>query len=183
MKTNMMTGILAASAAFCVCYFAVGFFQPDKQRAAALRAVCENTSSPVWEANHTCQRVADTASDPDLKFLAQYAATMFSTLDDYGYKSISEVRNTSGVGALGKGLLASYLNPLSSLKGGVKTAYLLWNVREAERAKQAVVASYCRSVAVAIGLSLAAAATAFVMISRRSRDFRQPRENAQALPV
>ena len=183
MKTNMMTRILAAAAAFCVCYFAVGFFQPEKQRAAALRAVCENTSSSVWDANYTCQRVADTASDPDLKFLAQYAATVFSTLDDYGYKSICEVRNTSGVGALGKGLLAGYFHPLSVLKGGVKTVCLLWNVSKAERAEQAVVASYCRSVAVALGLSLAAAATTFVMMSRRSRDFRQPRENAQPVPA
>jgi hypothetical protein len=37
----------AADAAFCVCYCAAGLFQPDRQRLAALRAVCKNTSSSV----------------------------------------------------------------------------------------------------------------------------------------
>ena len=179
MKTNMMTRILAAAAAFCVCYFAVGFFQPDKQRLATLRAVCENTSSSVLEASYACQRVADATSDPDLKFLAQYAVTVFSALDNYGYKSIGQVQHTGPEAAFGKGFLAGYFHPLSALTGGVKTVYLLWNASKAEYAERAVAASYCRSMAVAIGLSLTAAAAVFVLMSRRSRDSRQPREIAQ----
>jgi hypothetical protein len=168
MKTNMMTRILAAAAAFCVCYFAVGFFQPDKQRLATLRAVCENTSSSVLEASYACQRV-----------VAQYAVTVFSALDNYGYKSIGQVQHTGPEAAFGKGFLAGYFHPLSALTGGVKTVYLLWNASKAEYAERAVAASYCRSMAVAIGLSLTAAAAVFVLMSRRSRDSRQPREIAQ----
>ena len=133
------------------------------------------------EASYACQRVADTTSDPNLEFLARYAATGFSALDDYGYKSIGEVRNTSGAAAFGKGFLAGYFHPLSALKGGVKTIYLLWNASKAERAEHAVAARYCWSVAVGVGLSLAAAATVFVQMSRRSPDSRLPREIALAL--
>lgn len=172
MKT-IIARILIPVAVFVACYLTIGQLQTERQHIATLKAVIQGAYGTLTEAGRACESVATATSDPDVKFLADYMATAFSALDNYGYKTMAEIRSTTGAGAIIKGLETSLSRPLSALKGVGKTVYLLWNQPKAERAEAVVMRGYAESAALAVGVSLVAAITAFCLMIWHGRGYRQ----------
>ena len=179
----MKPKILIASLLTFLAVFGIATLaQADRARYSRLLSLLHDSSAPLENLSVETNRISERASDYDLRFTAEYFATLLSFSKNIGLQRVPETRNTGNLELLYKSLESTIEKPANGATAIGQYVWLNFHKDDFERAARGADERLGGFDFGGIGLGCLAGMAIFVILSIREKP-KRPVLKAAPVPI